>query len=42
MLETALDSVNAIGELALHPFQVGQTRAIGVLVEHPGGDQFRK
>ena len=42
MLETALDGVNAVGELALHPFQVGQTRAIGVLVEHPCGNQFRK
>ena len=42
VLETSLDGVNTVGELALHPFQVGQAGAVGVLVEHAGGDQFRK
>ena len=37
--ETALDGVHAVGELALHPFQVGQSRAVSVLVEHPGRNQ---
>ena len=39
--ETSLYGIDAVGELALHPFQVGQTGTIGLLVEHPGGDQVR-
>ena len=41
VLETSLDGIDAVGELALHPLQVGQTGAVGILVEHPGGDQVR-
>ena len=42
VLETSLDGINTVGEFTLHPFQVGQAEAVGVLVEHAGGDQFRK
>ena len=40
VLETALDSIYAVLEFSLHPFQVGQAGAVGVLVEHPRRDQF--
>ena len=42
VLESALDGVDTVGEFALHPLQVGQAGAVGVLVEHAGGHQFRK
>ena len=41
VLEAPLDGIDTVVELALYPFQVGQAGAIGVLVEHPGGDQVR-
>ena len=41
VLESALNGVDTVGEFALHPLQVGQAGAVGVLVEHPGGHQFR-
>ena len=41
VLETSLDGIDTVVELALYPFQVGQAGAIGVLVEHLGGDQVR-
>ena len=42
VLESAPGGVDAVGEFTLHPFQVGQAVAVGVLVEHPGGNYFRK
>jgi hypothetical protein len=39
--EAAFDGIEAIGELALDPFEVGQARAVCELIEHPSGNQFR-
>ena len=38
--EAAFEGVEVVGELALDPFQIGQARTVGELVEHPCGDQF--
>jgi hypothetical protein len=38
--EAAFEHVEVIGELALDPFEIGQARTVGKLVEHPCGDQF--
>ncbi len=39
--EAAFEGVEAVGELALDPFQIGQAGAVGEFVEHPCRDQIR-
>ena len=39
--EAAFDGIEVVGKLALHPFQVSESRTVGKLVEHPCGDQVR-
>ena len=38
--ETAFQRLQVVGELTLDPFEIGQTRTIGELVQHPCGDQI--
>jgi hypothetical protein len=40
MAVAPVDRVNAVGELALHPFQVEQARTVDVFVEHAGRQCF--
>jgi hypothetical protein len=37
--KTAFERLQIVGKLALDPFEIGQTRAISELVEHPCWDQ---
>jgi hypothetical protein len=39
MAKTAFQRFQIVGELALDPFEIGQTRAIRELVEHPCWNQ---
>lgn len=38
--ERALGSVGVVAELAINPLEVGQPRAVDVLIEDAGGDEF--
>ena len=40
MAEAAFERLQVVGKLALDPFEIGQARAIGKLVEHPCGNQI--
>jgi hypothetical protein len=40
--EAAFEHLKVVGELALDPFQVSQSRAVSELVEHPCGNQVRQ
>ena len=40
VLEVPLDGIHAVGKHSLHPFQVGQPGAVGVLVEYTGRHRF--
>jgi hypothetical protein len=42
MVVPALDRVVVVGELALHPFQVAEPRAVRELVEHAHGEERRE
>jgi hypothetical protein len=41
MAEAAFEGIEAVGELALDPFEIGQAGTVGEFVEHPCRDQIR-